>query len=62
MIFRTGSCLIVGHCDEGILDIIYNFLKNILINESMSIQVENAEIKEKKKKEKKKRKRQIIIW
>jgi len=30
MIFRTGSALIVGNCDEDILDIIYKFIKKIL--------------------------------
>jgi hypothetical protein len=36
MIFRTGSILIVGHCDEDILHIIYNYL----------IKLFNAEFKE----------------
>ncbi len=62
MIFRTGSVLIVGHCDEQILTIIYKFLKNMLMNECENIEVENSILKEKKKKVKKKRKRQIIIW
>lgn len=33
MIFRTGSVLIVGKCDENVLMIIYEFLKIILNNE-----------------------------
>jgi len=33
MIFRTGSVLIVGMCDENILRDIYNFLKNLLKTE-----------------------------
>jgi TATA-box binding protein (TBP) (component of TFIID and TFIIIB) len=33
MIFRTGSVLIVGKCDENVLYIIYEFLKIILTNE-----------------------------
>lgn len=33
MIFRTGSVLIVGKCDENVLTIIYDFLKNILVTE-----------------------------
>jgi len=33
MIFRTGSVLIVGKCDEDILMVVYNFLKEILYNE-----------------------------
>lgn len=37
MIFRTGSVLIVGKCDENVLMIIYDFLKNILSNEYVNI-------------------------
>jgi len=37
MIFRTGSVLIVGKCDENVLIIIYNFLKIILNNEYKNI-------------------------
>jgi hypothetical protein len=33
MIFRTGSVLIVGKCDEKILMIIYEFLKDLLVKE-----------------------------
>jgi TATA-box binding protein (TBP) (component of TFIID and TFIIIB) len=37
MIFRTGSVLIVGKCDENVLMVIYDFLKIILNNEYASI-------------------------
>ena len=37
MIFRTGSVLIVGNCDENVLMIIYNYLKIILNNEYSNI-------------------------
>jgi hypothetical protein len=37
MIFRTGSVLIVGKCDENVLYIIYDFLKNILMTEYSNI-------------------------
>lgn len=33
MIFRTGSVLIVGKCDENILMSIYEFLKDLLVKE-----------------------------
>jgi hypothetical protein len=33
MIFRTGSILIVGMCNENVLYIIYEFIKKMLINE-----------------------------
>ena len=51
MIFRTGSVLIVGHCDEQILKIIYKFLKNILLIEFVDIYIK-PEIKIKKNKKK----------
>jgi hypothetical protein len=59
MIFRTGSVLIVGKCDENILMQIYEFLKIILSNEFNSICQKNINnefeptvicIKDKKKK------------
>ena len=37
MIFRTGSVLIVGMCEEHILYIIYEFIKKILIDEYTNI-------------------------
>jgi TATA-box binding protein (TBP) (component of TFIID and TFIIIB) len=37
MIFRTGSVLIVGKCDENVLMIIYDFLKTIFNNEFKNI-------------------------
>jgi hypothetical protein len=65
MIFRTGSVLIVGKCDENVLHIIYDFLKNILCTEYKSIcqrnlqeQKDNALLKDKKKKI---RKKNVII-
>jgi len=61
MIFRTGSVLIVGKCDENVLMIIYEFLKNILTNEFKYICQKNLKsadsnniIKDKKKKIRKK--------
>jgi hypothetical protein len=54
MIFRTGSVLIVGKCDENVLFIIYDFLKKILNNEYKNIfqkVIKNSDvIKDKKKK------------
>ena len=37
MIFRTGSILIVGKCDEAVLRYIYSFLKQLLIDEYPNI-------------------------
>ena len=41
MVFRTGSCLIVGNCTEKILKFVFIFLKKILSNEYESIAVKN---------------------
>jgi TATA-box binding protein (TBP) (component of TFIID and TFIIIB) len=66
MIFRTGSVLIVGKCDENVLMIIYEFLKIILNNEFRQICQKNLKLngeqeiiihqKEKDKKKKTRRK------
>jgi hypothetical protein len=55
MIFRTGSILIVGMCDENVLYTIYEFLKKLLIQEFSKINQkiitsENTIVKDKKKK------------
>jgi hypothetical protein len=55
MIFRTGSILIVGMCDDHVLYKIYEFLKKVLheeyhqINQEIAF-AENRTIKDKKKK------------
>jgi hypothetical protein len=65
MIFRTGSVLIVGKCDENILMIIYDFLKKILMNEYNVICQKNTSneivVDKNKNKNKKIRRKQIII-
>jgi hypothetical protein len=61
MIFRTGSVLIVGKCDEDVLLIIYEFLKTILTNEYTEICQKNAQITSGLNKEKKKKIRKKII-
>ena len=63
MIFRTGSVLIVGKCDENVLMLIYEFLKVVLNNEYKNISQKNTEnnsntVKDKKKKI---RKKNIIV-
>jgi hypothetical protein len=49
MIFRTGSCLIVGNCNETILMVVYRFIRKILADEYQSIYVpkEDNEVKHK---------------
>ncbi len=59
MIFRTGSILIVGMCDENILYAVYEFIKTVLLNEfnrinQKVITAENTIVKNKKKKLRKK--------
>ena len=56
MIFRTGSCLIVGNCTEKILRFVYDYIKNILQTEYQSIysQTESQTIKPKQTKIRKK--------
>jgi hypothetical protein len=73
MIFRTGSVLIVGKCDEYVLLLIYEFLKNILKAEYFNICQKNTnvdsstdfnelnQIKIDKNKKKKIRRKNIII-
>jgi hypothetical protein len=56
MIFRTGSILIVGMCEEYVLYYIYEFLKTLLTNEFQQIHqkltssVDSLLVKDKKKK------------
>ena len=41
MIFRTGSCLIVGNCSEKCLLFVFEFIKKFLVNEYENICVVN---------------------
>jgi len=52
MMFRTGSCLIVGNCTERILRFVYNYIKQILHDEYFNIAVTNMNAETKIKKEK----------
>jgi len=52
MIFRTGSCLIVGNCDEDVLKFVYEFIKQILYDQYETICVWNEVANEKIKKTK----------
>ncbi len=60
MIFRTGSCLIVGNCTEKKLYFVYDFIKRLLYEEYPVIYVhnENTVVKEKKMKL---RKKQVVM-
>ena len=61
MIFRTGSVLIVGNCCETILNIIYEFLKIIFMDEYKEIMIENSSQSNKPKKKKRLRKKNIFF-
>ena len=61
MIFRTGSVLIVGKCDEDILYYIYNFVRKILQDEYFDIVTNNINKESKMKKKKQVRKKIIYV-
>ena len=63
MIFRTGSILIVGMCEEDVLYIIYEYLKNLLTQEYYNIfQKMNAnEMNQSAKNKQKKIRKKIIM-
>ena len=64
MIFRTGSVLIVGMCDEYVLEDIYKFLKSLFKEEFKNIcqkVISKSELESKKKKKKIRRKTINII-
>jgi TATA-box binding protein (TBP) (component of TFIID and TFIIIB) len=46
MIFRTGSILIVGKCDEITLNVVYEYIKNILSLEYENIFTEGSKVKQ----------------
>ena len=60
MIFRTGSVLIVGKCDEPVIRIIYEFVKTLLNNEFKQICQKNVKPNEIKLVKKKKIRRKMI--
>ena len=61
MIFRTGSILIVGKCDDNLLYETYNYIKNLLITEYHVINVKNTDVVKTIIKKKKYKKRTIYI-
>ena len=63
MIFRTGSVLIVGKCQEPVLMVIYEFLKKILLDEfkQVGIKLQDPTILSTKNKNKKIRKKTIMV-
>ena len=47
MVFRTGSCLIIGNCSEEILTFIYEFIKKILYDEYNNVGIMNEVVPKK---------------
>ena len=60
MIFRTGSVLMVGKCDENVLNHIYSYIKNILYNEYFVISIKDNKDTIKYSEKIKKHKKKII--
>ena len=61
MIFRTGSVLIVGKCDESVLYVIYEYLKDLLTKEFSNIMLKLSDANAVKDKKKKVRRKQIVV-
>ena len=61
MIFRTGSILIVGKCNEEALYTVYEFLKKLLHDEYNEIKQPGEMVINDKKKQKKIRKKKITV-
>jgi hypothetical protein len=61
MIFRTGSVLISGKCDENIINKVYVFIKNMLLKEYSRIFIKNNHNNKNKLKNKKIRKKIILV-
>jgi len=60
MIFRTGSCLIVGNCNEDVLRYVYTYIVNILFDEYHEICIKNQSKFVKTKSEKMKKKKLVV--
>jgi hypothetical protein len=66
MIFRTGSVLIVGKCEEYVLQKIYEYLKTLLTTEYKNIRQHMSSVQQQaivslKDKKRKIRKKNILI-
>jgi hypothetical protein len=49
MIFRTGSCLILGNCTEAVLMFVYDFIRNLLVTEKAKICISSDVVPARKK-------------
>ncbi len=62
MIFRTGSVLIVGMCEDNVIYIVYEFLKKIFKDEYNEIYIKTSEPNKKKEKKQKKQRKKMIVF
>ena len=60
MIFRTGSVLIVGKCEDDELNDIYSFLKQLFQDEYLDIYEEESDLEKMEKLKKKNKKKPMI--
>ena len=60
MIFRTGSVLIVGKCEDDELNDIYSFLKQLFEDEYLDIYEEESDLEKMEKLKKKNKKKPMI--
>lgn len=62
MIFRTGSCLIVGNCNEKVLRFVYKYIVDMLFQEYYNICIQNKEKFIKIKNEKMKKRKFVVDY
>lgn len=62
MIFRTGSCLIVGNCNEEVLRFVYKYIVDMLFQEYYNICIQNKEKFVKIKNEKMKKRKFVVDY
>lgn len=62
MIFRTGSCLIVGNCNEEVLRFVYKYIVNLLFQEYHNICIKNKEKFVKIKNDKLKKRKFVVDY
>jgi hypothetical protein len=62
MIFRTGSCLIVGNCNEEVLRFVYKYIVNMLFQEYYNICIKNKEKFVKIKNDKLKKRKFVVDY
>lgn len=62
MIFRTGSCLIVGNCCETVLRFVYKYIVDMLFDEYYDISIQNKDKFVKIKNNKMKKRKYVVDY